>query len=537
MISVSNKWKTAQNKILLPEMFVEITYDVTEPGLQESATASGNYPEVFSNTAQITSVEKEVVEQYATLDYGAWGLDGSFALSNGSPVNQGYVDTNYSTANAEMAVTPYPTITVDFQEKHDVLIPGLVITWSETFVGWATDFRITTYNNGRVVGQKVVHGNKAVVTEVWFDLVEYTRITIEVLKWSHPYQRVRCTDINLGLRVVYTKDDLLGYEHKQSADLLSATLPKNEIVFRLRNDDNRWNPNNPTGSVRYLLEQQQVSVRYGMDIDGVTEWVKGGTFWVSEWNTPSNGIEATFTAKDVTSFMTGIYTGIRSGSLYDVALAALTQADLPQLDDGSERYVLDTVLQEIETDFSNDTQEYTIGEVLQMVAHAGGCVFYQDRAGVAHIEQWARKYSGYVIDPMISYTHPEYTINKPLKAVSVQYGEDLRAVLEVASKGETQTVNNPLIITESDALRICERTSEILTHRNVITGDFRADLVLDALDSVIVTSKYSSNVIGITDIAYSTTGGGFKGTYTGRVISVELVPTSMYSGEFYVGEV
>lgn len=537
MISVSNEWKALQNQTLLPEMFVEVTYTATEPGLQWDATVSGNYPEPYSRMDQIVRIEDKVSEKYATLDYGAWGLDGNYCYSDGSPSNPGYVDMNYSDDNGLMGVTPYPTITMDFSERRDVLIPGLTITWSESFGGWATSFRISAYNSTGMIAQKTVTDNTYIVSEIWVDLIEYTKITVEVLSWSHPYQRVRCTDIRLGIKTVYTKSDLLGYSYSQSIDLLSAVLPKTEVSFSLRNDDNRWNPDNPIGSEKYLLEQQEIKVRYGMDINGTTEWIKGGTFWLSEWNTPSNGLEASFVARDATNFMSSAYTGIRVGTLYDVAMAAFIEADLPIMDDGSLRYVVHESLREIQTDFSGNTQNYRIAEVLQMVAHAGGCVFYQDRDGRIHIEPRSNVYSGYMIEPMICYSHPEYTINKPLRAVSVGYGDDLRAIVNVDSKGEIQTIDNPLIVSEEDAIRVGENAKEVLVNRKVITGEFRADMRLDALDNIIVVSKYASNVIGVTDVSYSTTGSAFKGTYTGRVVSVELNSIQHYVGEIYVGEV
>lgn len=536
MISVSNAWKAKQNQTLLPEMFVEVTYTATEPGLQWDASVSGNYPEPYSSLDKIVSIEDMVSEKYATLDYGAWGLDGSYGYSDGSPSNQGYVDTNYSTDDGSMEVSPYPTITISFTERRDILIPGLTVTWSEDFGGWATSFRVSAYNSTGMIAQKTITDNTSPVSEVWIDLIEYTRITVEVLAWSHPYQRVRCTDIRLGIKVVYTKSDLLNYSYKQSVDLLSATLPNGEVSFSLRNDDNRWNPDNPTGSEKYLLEQQEVRVRYGMDINGTTEWIKGGTFWLSEWSTPSNGLEASFTARDATSLLLSMYTGVRTGTLYDIATAAFIEADLPIMDDGSLRYVVHESLQEIETDFLENTQNYSIAEILQMVAHAGTCVFYQDRDGRVRIEPWNDVYSGYMIEPTISYAHPEYTINKPLKSVSVGYGNDLRAVVNVDSKGEVQTIDNPLIRTMEDATRVGKKAKEILVNRKVISGEFRADMRLDALDNIVVVSKYASNIIGITEVSYSTTGSAFKGTYKGRVVSVELASISAYSGELYVGE-
>jgi hypothetical protein len=52
-----------------------------------------------------------------------------------------------------------------------------------------------------------------------------------------------------------------------------------------------------------------------------------------------------------------------------------------------------------------------------------------------------------------------------------------------------------------------------------------------------VTSKYASNIIAITEINYSTTGGAIRGKYTGRVTSIVLEPEAKYSGEYYSGEI
>lgn len=538
MISVSNTWKAVQKQTLLPEMFVEITYSVTEPDLQERAAVSANHPEEFSDVGQLLDLTDKNSEAYAVLDYGCWGLDGNFNYFDGSPVDPGYVNVNYSSDDGSMNDASYPTITISFAERQKVAIPGLTITWNETFGGWATDFRVTVSNGGGVLARTTVRGNTDIKSAVVLDMVDYSQITIEVLKWSHPHQRVRCMEIQLGIEKVYTKSDLLGYEHSQSVDLLSATLPQSSIKFELRNDDARWNPDNPTGFEKYLMEQQEVRVRYGMDINGTTEWIDGGTFWLSEWSTPANGLEAVFTARDAFDLMYGNYTGPLTGSLYDIAVAAFEEAELPVLSNGSVRYFVDESLKDIAVDLAVEDNEYLISEVLQMVAHAGCCVLYQDRKGVVRIEPWNRRYTDYRIEPNMSYSHPEYSINKPLKAVSVGYGtEKDRVVIDVGGKGEVQTIDNPFIITEADAMRVGETAKNLLENRKVISGDFRADLRMDALDVVLVASKYAANGVGITDVTYSTTGGCFKANYTGRVISIDLEPVRYFVGELILGEV
>lgn len=535
MIAVSSGWVNAHQETLLPEMFLELTYGATEPGLQLDASASSSDETAFSEVETVVNGEDKYSEQYAALEHGFWGLTGDFTFFDGTPVDPGFVSDKV--AGEDGVFSDPPKISIGFSQQHTLLIPGITITWSDTYNEWATAFRVTALNAGVVVNQTTVTGNSSPVTPVWIDMESYNQITIEILSWSHPGHRARCIEVYMGIEKVYTKEDLLGFDHSQTADLLSATLPKNTISFRLRNEDNRWNPDNPTGSEKYLLEQQEVKLRYGMRVDGGIEWIKGGTFWLSEWSTPSNGLEVSFTARDAFEFMNTLYTGPRSGSLRQIALAALEQAALPPMDDGSVRYVVSDTLSAYNADFTADNTEYTIAQILQLVAHAGCCVMHQDREGMVRIEPQSDKYSGYIIEPHHSYSHPEYTMNKPLRAVAVSYGEDQTATVVHGVSGETQTVSNVMLRTENDALRVGNWTKSVLENRKVISGEYRADVRLDVLDNIIVSSKYASNIIGVTEVNFSTTGGAIRGKYTGRVVSINLKPADRRSGEFYSGEV
>ena len=536
MISVSNGWLNAQQEALLPETFLEVIYSATEPGAQQSARSSATNEISFSEAATLVSVFDRFPEKYATPE--GFGLDGSYEYFDGTPVDPGYVTATMSTGDATFETNPVITITMS--KVHTVLLPGITITWSEAFNEWATDFRVTAWANSVVVASTVVTGNTSPISKVFLDMEKYNRITIEILNWSIPHHRVKCEGVLLGIQNVYTKMDLMGFSHKQTADLLSAALPKNEITFRLRNEDKRWNPDNPTGVEQYLLSRQEVRVRYGMTVNGKTEWIEGGTFWLCGWNTPSNGLEASFTARDVLAFMDEEYTGPRSGTLYEIAIAAFEQAALPLQSNGEVRYVVDDVLKEYTTDFSDEnTQAFTMAQVLQMAAHAGNCTLRQDRDGVMRVEPWKPAYAGYTISPWISYSYPEYTISKPLKAVAVGYGDDQDEILVETGVdiGEVLTTYNVFLRTEEDARRVGKHTGDMLLNRKVITGDYRADVRLDVLDNIVVTSKYASNVIAVTEVDYSTTGGTFRGRYTGRVVSVDLKPAVRLVGEFYSGEV
>ena len=238
MNTVSDAWKQAHKQPLLPETFIELSYAVTEPGLQQEASAVANMEQSYSNAKSLTSTLTVDREKYSSLEWNFWGLDGSFDYFDGQPENPGYVTNALSGENAAFAALP--TIEISFPNLHTELIPGVTITWSETFSEWAASFRIAAYNGTQLIAERLVEDNTSPLSQVWLDLQGYNKILIEVLKWSHPQHRARVTRVYLGIRAIYTKDDLLGYTHTQSVDLLSAALPKNEIVFRLRNEDSRW---------------------------------------------------------------------------------------------------------------------------------------------------------------------------------------------------------------------------------------------------------------------------------------------------------
>jgi hypothetical protein len=113
-----------------------------------------------------------------------------------------------------------------------------------------------------------------------------------------------------------------------------------------------------------------------------------------------------------------------------------------------------------------------------------------------------------------SYSHPEFELTKELKGVSVNSG---LGTATNSVTGNIQTVDNPLIVDATTANAVAEWCRDCLKNRKIVSGEFRADPRLDALDTVTVVSKYGSNPVQITNVKY-TYNGAFKGTYKGRVM-------------------
>lgn len=527
MIATSDKWKTAHLETLLPETFVEITYDVTEPGVQSSATESNDGAAYFSDHTAIVETTPKSFKLYATLENNLWGLSGEHELV---PDNAPYGDTGYVSRSA-VQPTSTPVVTISFSKKPEQLIPGITITWSSRYGEYASRFRVSAYDGTTQLALQEFT-NSSVKTVCNIELYGYTEIRIEVLEWSLPGHRARIERVVIGVSHTYAKGDLLRYKHTQTGDLLSAELPKNAIAFSLDNSNGMWNPDNLSGYVKYLAERQQVTVRYGMKLDDDIEWVDAGTFWMSEWETPSNGLEVMFVARDVIEFLSDTYNGPKKGTLYEIAKSAFEQADIPLQDNGKLRYVISDNLKEWSIDFSEDKLPYTLGEIVQLCANAACCVMYQDRAGILHIEPLREGYSGHAIRGNISYAYPEFKLTKILKSVSVN-GDMGKATND--TKGEIQTLSNSLIKSETMANRVAEWVKEMLKGRRTVMCAYRADPTMDVFDKIAIESKYGLNsAVYVTEVEY-TYNGTFHGKVTGRIADFDA--EKWYSGELKSGEV
>ena len=542
MVTVSDAWKAKQLQRIVPESFLEISYLITQEGLQERASASSTDEAVFSSTSSVVE-EHAVAKRYATNELNLWALDGSRTLlPQADPNNTGYVSNGLEAGSLVIrlsAVQMEPII-------------GVTIRWCEEFGEYPTDFTVTAYrsdgvatsggdeiilsdgsslviSSGSAVAAKTITGNTDVETIVEMELANFDFLVISVAGWSLPQHRARIESVVLGATITFTKRDIMSYSHSQTGCLLSGELPKNSITFSLDNSDDKWNPNNPQGLIKYLAERQKITVRYGLDVDGTVEWIKAGTFYASEWDTPSNGISVSFTARDVFEFMIDKkYEGITEGTLREIAESAIAQAELPSdvvvyLDDSLGWY--ETII----------TGEQTLATVLQLCANAAGCVMYQDRDGALHIEPIANRLSGHVIRMGWAYSYPEYELSKPLKAVSVTYGDNETYTHDVATAGEVQSVSNAFIGSEGHARTVAQWVGDILKNRKTIRGEFRADPTIDVFDKVTVESKYGVNdAVFLTEIVYHFTGV-FKGQYAGRIVPFNTVDAA-YCGELYAGE-
>lgn len=592
---VSNDWKAVQRQQLVNESYIEISFDIADPDSLADATSDDNGAIYIANTPQIVSeVDKNIVP-YSTLEQNLWILDGSRNfIPQSNYGDNGYIGDLLSNDSGGFDTTPI--VDINFSEVHSPIIPGITITWGIAYGEYAEMFEVTAYNGETVVAKKRVEHNSSVTSVVEFDIENYDRIRIEILKWCLPYHRARIAEIFVGVNKIYRKNDITKYEHEQDVDPIGATTPIVKMGFSLDNNDGKFDPNNITGLSKYLMERQEMRVKYGLKLnDGTIEHIPAGVFYLSEWEAPQNGLEANFIARDLLEFLRKTYIkgqyNAAGVSLYSLALDVLTEANLPLNSDGSVKWVLDDSLKSIYT--TAPLPLVSLAVCLQYIAQAACCVLFCDRNGTLHIEPITASETDYMLTNFILYSRPEISLQKPLvsvdtkvysyfveetgkevfkgkvtvvgtKDVVVTYSEsaintsatvvggtllsavyytnacvlkitstgevtvtitgdllkssDYDYVIENEEKGETQTVENPLITSTSIAETVGSWVKGWLSNRKIIKVEgWRADPRLDAMDIISSENKFGTDTVRMTSVKYSY-AGAFRGTGEGRVI-------------------
>lgn len=421
MQKVSQAWKDNQNSQLVSESFVEVSLDITDPISTDDATATDNGSVAFSNTEDIIGTSEEDITPYATFEQNMWVLDGTKEVlpHDNDYDNAGYISDVLSGENGEFSSPP--TVTINFNEVHSIPVQGLTITWSVTQGDYPTDFTVRAYNGESVVGEKVVTGNTSIATVVLFDIIDYDKITIVVNKWCLPHRRARIEDLLIGVRKVYGKNDIFSFTHSQEIDIISASLPKGTVTFEVNNFDRAYDVYNMEGLAKYLTERQELKVRYGYKIDGKTEWIDGGVYYLSAWESKENNNRAKFEASLLFDTLSVIYDqgtySPEGRSLYDLAMDVLTFANIRLADNGSVRWVIDESLKDITT--TSSLPYDSVANCLQFIANAGCCIMYQDRKGTIHIEKREYVPDDYSVNPVNSFSRPETTLSKPIKDIKV----------------------------------------------------------------------------------------------------------------------
>jgi hypothetical protein len=181
--------------------------------------------------------------------------------------------------------------------------------------------------------------------------------------------------------------------------------------------------------------------------------------------------------------------------------------------------------------------ETPVSQLVQQCAASCGATIWQGADGVLRIQHPTFRGSDYQIMRNVCYSHPEVELTKPIRNIRIihhdEIGDPTNTPTEIAvnTTGEDITVDCAYVFEDEGPddetvylpKGLVENYTNWLKHREVVSGEFRADPRLELFDTVTVESRFGEiTPVVITNLKY-TYDGSFHATFTGRRISADLL--------------
>jgi len=515
MQSVPQEWIDKQSQPILPLSDLLITFDIVDYDINNKlSTVSMTNADAIADADEVINESRNIANFY-TLDNGGLILDGSGNVID-TNTNTGYITSDICNSSGVFGNTS--SYIINFSSVITKTMPLITIQWSKVYNQKAKDFTIKFYNGATLVSTKAVQDNEDIVSVVLVNATGFNKIEVIIDKWCIPNSRGRIEQIVLGQRLNLTKNNIIKYSCDMEIDLNSFYLPTHKISFEIDNSQDQFNPDNPSGIYSYLDEKQEVRVLYGLKLSGGMTYINGGKYYITEWKVPQNSINATFYAGSLLDFMDVDFDITQVGTIpVTTTLATLIASAFTQCNIDASDYVIDSDLSNISCTIDTEIG-YKCREIVQLCANAGECIIRVDRNGVINIEKFdinSLTDSGYEITRFVAYKNADYNNTSSLKSVVVN--DNLGYYSTGNTKGEVQTIQNPLIQTQNRANSVAHWIANVLLYNKRLDGEWRADTRLDVIDAIQVYNKYANSIpLVVTMINYSF-NGIFRGKYEGRI--------------------
>ena len=159
-------------------------------------------------------------------------------------------------------------------------------------------------------------------------------------------------------------------------------MPTIDFSLTVSNKDRAFDVENDESSVNFFELGQDIEALYGQELDdGTIEWIPGINLALKEWSADDEKLNLSasdrFDSMDSTYYR-GQYhpEGI---SLYDLAVDVFTDAGIDPREYGVDTYLKTVIVR-------NPVPVVAHKEALQLIANAGRCILYQDRAGKIYLK-------------------------------------------------------------------------------------------------------------------------------------------------------
>lgn len=361
MQAASNEYKDMmRRKWRNPLSYLRVTIGLINQQAQESAYIPERDVYTYYSDLVKPMDNYKVQELYATCDQDYTTVDGSmyFLPKDAADVvlNQGIVTDGLK-----------GEIEIRFPVQYD--IKGLTVEFGKAY---PVEFTIISDNRTLNVTN---NADGHYVTEEIFEGATFLRFVPAAM--VNGQSRFRINQITMGIGVYFDSKKILSATKKEHISPISEELPTIDFDVTVDNKDRAYDVENEESTVNFLEIGQQVEVLYGQAMDdGTIEWIPGTSLALKSWS--ADDTEMDFQASDCFDGMDGTYyrgqyhpNGM---SLYDIAVDVLSDAQVDYRNYWIDPYLKDVLV-------VNPMPVVTHKEALQLIANAGRCILYQNRAG------------------------------------------------------------------------------------------------------------------------------------------------------------
>lgn len=295
MISVSDGFKKAikENDRRIYG-YVDVKYQ--NKGFDKVETQIPTRLDILSNNW--LSVNKKIVQKYATLENNYTLLDGSFMVWNeNSLVENGYVTQDiFEDINNNTIIITNNSISTSSK--------GVSIYFKENL---PFNFNVTlNFRDGSSIVDEVRNNQTYNYQYIFTDEKVINNVEIQILNVEFPKNRLRIASVDFNIGDVYEGEELLNFDVTEELDLMIENLPINTCTINLNNYPNshgesKFDVINPNSIVNYLDNNTMIEPYIGVltENNGV-EYVPMGIFYLSNWDSNPEG-NVTMNGKSVLS--------------------------------------------------------------------------------------------------------------------------------------------------------------------------------------------------------------------------------------------
>lgn len=360
--------------------FLKVKFNIVDP--ETNPDLSSNSEEIFSDLDNIKETTIPQTKNYATLEKNFWLLNDSQPIYGSEELEQTYVSSYMSDKNCLFSDKACITLTSSVY----LTTLGLTMVFDSIDKNYAKKLKVKAYRDSTMIMDKDYTLSSYSDRLIFADneeLVRWNKIEIYFIESSLPYRRIRVNQLLFGIMETYTDENLISAESKEKTTMINSELPTHTFKFTIDNMNKLFNPDNPQGWYRYILQQQPISYEWGYQLDdGTIEWILGGKMLLTG-SVEVGENQVSFSTTSLINYLTKVYKkGVYNSSgrsLYDLAVDVLEDSNID-----SSQYNLWSGLKSIKTDAPLPKLEAR--QLLQIIATTGNCILFTNRENVINIQ-------------------------------------------------------------------------------------------------------------------------------------------------------